>query len=142
MKRFLIAGIAAVSTLAVAPMAYADPPSHARGGHGAQHCNGNGHNCRGRFNPGHGPNDVRHGGRHLRGQGHDRSGGDITVNVTNIRIGADASGARYWDYRSGYGIAPAPAGQEYRVINGQLVLVDSQTLQVVALMGLLSALIN
>uniref|UniRef100_UPI003518A1F7 hypothetical protein n=1 Tax=Pararhodobacter marinus TaxID=2184063 RepID=UPI003518A1F7 len=82
------------------------------------------------------------GGPPRRGPGHDRSGGDITVNVTNIRIGADASGARYWDYRSGYGIAPAPAGQEYRVINGQLVLVDSQTLQVVALMGLLSALIN
>ncbi|MBN8293576.1 hypothetical protein JI664_16510 [Rhodobacter sp. NTK016B] len=139
MKRFLIAGIAAVSTLAVTPMAFADPPAHARG-NGAQHCNGP--SCRGRVNPGHGPNDIRHGGRHLRGHSHDRSDGDVTINVTNIQIGTDASDARYWDYRSGYGIAPAPPGQEYRVINGQLVLVDSQTLQVMALMGLLSALVN
>ena len=135
MNRVMIAGIAAMSTLVAAPAAFADPPPHARA-HGRGHAECAGHNCGRRGNPGHGWNDERHGGRHLE---HRRD-----TNVTNItiNIGDDGRYGERWTWRDGYGFGPAPYGREYRVINGQLVMVDVQTLQVVAIVGLLSALIN
>ncbi|GAB1377782.1 hypothetical protein [Pararhodobacter aggregans] len=135
MNRVMIAGIAAMSTLVAAPAAFADPPPHARA-HGRGHAECAGHTCGRRGNPGHGWNDERHGGRHLE---HRRD-----TNVTNItiNIGDDGRYGERWTWRDGYGFGPAPYGREYRVINGQLVMVDVQTLQVVAIVGLLSALIN
>ncbi|MCA0203510.1 MAG: hypothetical protein LCH92_04145 [Proteobacteria bacterium] len=135
MNRIMIAGIAAMSTLVAAPAAFADPPPHARA-HGRGHSECVGHNCGQRGNPGHGWNDERHGGRHLDRR-HDTNVTNITIN-----IGDNARHGERWTWRDGYGFGPAPYGREYRVINGQLVMVDAQTLQVVAIIGLLSALIN
>ncbi|WP_417625488.1 hypothetical protein [Pararhodobacter aggregans] len=135
MNRVMIAGLAALSTLIAAPAAFADPPPHARA-HGRGHVECRGHDCDRRGNPGHGWNDERHGGRHL-----DRHR-DAPVTHITINIGDDGRYGERWTWRDGYGFGPAPHGREYRVINGQLVMVDAQTLQVVAIVGLLSALLN
>ncbi|PTX02710.1 hypothetical protein [Pararhodobacter aggregans] len=135
MKRAMIAGLAALSTLIAAPAAFADPPPHARA-HGRGHAECRGHECGRRGNPGHGWNDERHGGRHL-----DRHR-DASVPHITINIGDDGRYGERWTWRDGYGFGPAPRGREYRVINGQLVMVDAQTLQIVAIVGLLSALLN
>lgn len=144
MKRLAIGGLSALGLILSATTVLADPPGHARGnGHGRGHDSCERGDCRfvppghRGYNPGHGRNDERHGGRHAQWGG-DR-GGDTYV---TINIGSDGSRGERWVYRDGYGIRPAPYGQEYRVINGQLVLVSSETLQVVAIIGLLSALIQ
>ncbi|MCB1390035.1 MAG: hypothetical protein KDK12_12975 [Rhodobacteraceae bacterium] len=138
MKRTLFAGLAALAAMSAATTALADRPQHARGGgHGQHECLDYSGRCEGRPNPGHGANDERHGGRHLERHADARSETHVT-----IRIGDDGRRGERWAYRSGHGFGPAPYGKEYRVMDGQLVLVDSQTLQIVAIVGLLTALIN
>ncbi|WP_068301738.1 hypothetical protein [Pararhodobacter sp. CCB-MM2] len=143
MNRFAIGGLSVLGLVVSATTVFADPPAHAQAnGHrrGGDVCH-NDRDCR--VNPGHGVNDERHGGRHAQWGGDDRharyEGGDTYI---NIHVGSDGSRGERWSYRDGYGIRRAPVGQEYRVIDGQLVLVNTQTLEVVAIVGLLSALLN
>ncbi|WP_313352311.1 hypothetical protein [Paracoccus sp. (in: a-proteobacteria)] len=54
-------------------------------------------------------------------------------------IGQSAANAKPFQRAQNSRFASPPRGQEYRVLNDHLVLVDQKTLEVVAVVGLLSA---
>ena len=156
MKRIVIAGVAVLSTFAFVPAASAD-----RGGRsGFTPCEYGARGCANQGVRGHGRHDERHGGRHEgrhdgrhgrydgRDEGrydwsrHDGGRHDGGRTEINIRIGGDGRYGDRFYWREGYRFGPAPYGREYRVVNNQVVLVDSQTLQILAIVGLLSDILN
>jgi|GEM_PF-5479295 len=58
------------------------------------------------------------------------------------RVGEHLRNARPFQRAPGSRFRAPPRGQEYRVANDHLVLVNSKTLQVVAVVGLLSSLLR
>ena len=58
------------------------------------------------------------------------------------RIGTSAQGAQPFMPAPDSRFGPLPRGQEYRVADEHLVLVDSQTLRIVSVVGLLAALMR
>ncbi|WP_152559402.1 hypothetical protein [Paenirhodobacter enshiensis] len=61
----------------------------------------------------------------------------------DLRIGASAYSGQLFMRAANSRFPPPPPGQEYRVMpNGWLVLVDSNTLAIVSILGLLSVLLN
>lgn len=67
----------------------------------------------------------------------------VTVHAsTGPRIGDNARRGQRFERTTNSRFAAPPRGQEYRVVDGTLVRVDSKTLQIVAVVGLLSALLN
>lgn len=58
------------------------------------------------------------------------------------RIGDTGRGSQAFHRAQASRFKAPPRGQEYRVVNDHLVLVDSRTLRIVSVVGLLSALLN
>lgn len=58
------------------------------------------------------------------------------------RIGDSGRHGQRFERHANSRFAAPPRGQEYRVVDGNLVRVDSKTLRIVAVVGLLSALLN
>ncbi len=58
------------------------------------------------------------------------------------RVGTSAKGAQPFLRATDSRFKPPPRGQDYRVVDGHLVLVDSQTLRIVSVVGLLAALMR
>ncbi len=58
------------------------------------------------------------------------------------RVGQSARSGRSFHQAANSRFPRAPRGQEYRAVNGHLVLVDSNSLQILAIMGLLEALLQ
>ncbi|MFN3823810.1 MAG: hypothetical protein ACK4RN_07520 [Pseudorhodobacter sp.] len=58
------------------------------------------------------------------------------------RIGQHARNGRVWHQGPRHRVGPPPRGQHYRVIDNRVVRVDNNTLQIVAIAGLLSALLR
>lgn len=58
------------------------------------------------------------------------------------RIGDNGRGGQNFHRAQNSRFKAPPRGQEYRVVNEHLVLVDSKTLRIVTVVGLLSALLN
>ena len=56
--------------------------------------------------------------------------------------GESGRGGQPFQRASNSRFQPPPHGQEYRVVNEHLVLVDSQSLKIVAVLGVLSSLLN
>lgn len=54
------------------------------------------------------------------------------------RVGHGARNARIINHGHGYRLAPPPRGQHYRIVDNTVVRVDDRTLQIVAVMGLMS----
>ncbi|WP_127103955.1 hypothetical protein [Pararhodobacter zhoushanensis] len=141
MKRIVIAGVAVVSTFAFVPTASAD-----RGGHsGYARCDYGARGCPSRGERGHGRHDERHGGRHA--DRHDRRDGyydrdRYDRHDRHARVGGYGHRGQRFEWREGYRFGPAPRGREYQIVNNQVVLVDSETMQILAIVGLLSDILN
>lgn len=58
------------------------------------------------------------------------------------RAGHSARHAQVWHHGPRYRVGPPPRGQHYRVIDNQVVRVDNNTLQIIAITGLLTALLR
>ena len=58
------------------------------------------------------------------------------------RVGTSAKGTQPFLRATDSRFKPPPRGQDYRVVDGHLVLVDSQTLRIVSVVGLLAALMR
>ncbi len=81
------------------------------------------------------------------GQNHRPQGGHGDVNRAQNdhrapRVGDSGRQGRPFQQASNSRFAPPPRGQEYRVLNDRLVLVDKTTLAIVSVLGLVSALSN
>lgn len=64
------------------------------------------------------------------------------VVIVAPRVGERIHGGEVVEYRRYPRLPPPPPRQEYRVYDKRVVRVDSQTLQVLAVVGLASALLN
>ena len=120
-----------IATLLVA-LSIALPAVPALAGPG--HRDGRGHH--------HAKQHGKHGPSHHHGHRHEQRGhGSWRHSGPSPRVGhAIPRGARMYHPPHDTRLRPLPRGQEYRVHDGHLMLVDSRTAKIIAVIGLLSML--
>lgn len=128
MRRFLIIASAAAITLASVPMADAQSRNAAQCPRGQERCTVEG---QGRPN-------APAPGQSNAGRKDDRA----QENRRAPRAGEHARSGQPFHRAANSRFRAPPRGQEYRVVNEHLVLVDSSTLKIVSVLGLLSNLLN
>lgn len=126
MRYLIIATIAAAITLATTPTSFAQS-------HDKPYCPPNQRTCVqddiGRL----GPSPQRDGQKHSKA---------TETRHKAPRIGDNGRGGQVFHRAHNSRFKVPPRGQEYRVINEHLVLVDSKTLRIITVVGLLSILLN
>lgn len=126
MRRLILTTAAVAVTLAMTPAAFAQ--SHDR-----QNCPPNQRTCvqqeAGR--PGNAPHSDA-----------GKPGKALETRNKAPRIGDSGRGGQGFQRASNSRFKAPPRGQEYRVVNEHLVLVDSRTLKIVTVVGLLSTLLK
>lgn len=127
MRRLIIATAAVATLLAAAPASFAQ----SRGG---QQCPPNQRNCVQQDSP-------RPGNQEQRPRA-GRADQAAQPGRPAPRIGENGRGGRQFERASSSRFKAPPRGQEYRVVNDHLVLVDSNTLKIVTVLGLLNTLLN
>lgn len=144
MRKMIAAVVIAASAMALAPMAQAQqqfkcPPGNAQCTE--QNRQPKGHSQQGQQQQGHKPDQHRQQqaqNQKPKAQQQQHAGRP----GQKPRVGDSARhGSPFHQAQNSRFPKPGP-GREYRVIDGNLVLVDSQTLAVVAVVGLLAGLLN